>query len=114
MGNFPFKIESSLLTGLSDNVKLHIKTRIISELLATNPLLGIMPTDSKRPAVEGPRGKLVKASLHDLAQGAELKLSEAERSQNLNHLAVCFARPQRNTVNIELHHGWSLSRLTAY
>lgn len=34
--------------------------------------------------VEGPRGKLVK---------------------DLSHLAICFSQPQKNVINIELHHG---------
>ncbi|KAL9607815.1 MAG: hypothetical protein Q9167_007309 [Letrouitia subvulpina] len=49
---------------IPENVKIHIKSRIVT--------------------IEGPRGKLVK---------------------DMSHLSVCFSRPNKDTINIELHHG---------
>ncbi|KAL8717961.1 MAG: hypothetical protein Q9225_004852 [Loekoesia sp. 1 TL-2023] len=57
-------IHSSESLTIPDNVKVHIKSRLVT--------------------VEGPRGKLTK---------------------DLSHLSVCFSRPNKNTVDIELHHG---------
>ncbi|KAL9636425.1 MAG: hypothetical protein Q9164_002829 [Protoblastenia rupestris] len=57
-------IHSEETLSIPDNVKVHIKSRIVT--------------------VEGPRGKLVK---------------------DMSHLSVCFSRPTKATINIELHHG---------